>query len=161
MARPTLSLVVPIYNEEGVIPELETRLRATLSELESIVDRSLELLAEMARMEPRFRLLSFSRNFGHQLAITAGLDRAEGDAVVVIDIKSFAAGVVTGWTTIMMLTAFGFSAQLLMTGILGEYLDRIYEEVKRRPLYIAAKELNFTVPGPADSVRPQNLERRE
>ena len=44
-----------------------------------------------------------------------------------------------GWTTIMILVALGSSAQLLMTGILGEYVGRIYEEVKRRPLYVVAK----------------------
>jgi glycosyltransferase involved in cell wall biosynthesis len=315
MARPTLSLVIPIYNEEEVIPELEQRLHRVLAELEKVVDswevlfvedgsrdRSFELLAAMAEREPRFKVLAFARNFGHQLAITAGLDRAEGDAVVVMDAdlqdppeviakmiekwragfdvvygvrlkrggetvfkrataavfyrvfrsmlggidmpldagdfrlmsrpavlalralreqhrfirgmvawigfkqtavpydrsarfagetkypfskmlrfavdgitsfsifplriatwlgilsgcvaisigawtlyeKFFGTGVITGWTTIMLLSAFGFSAQLLMTGILGEYLGRIYEEVKRRPLYISAKELNFS-----------------
>ena len=45
-------------------------------------------------------------------------------------------GVVRGWTTIMILVGLGSSAQLLMTGILGEYVGRIYEEVKRRPLYV-------------------------
>jgi hypothetical protein len=40
--------------------------------------------------------------------------------------------------------AFGFSAQLLMTGILGEYVGRIYEEIKRRPLYVVAQEINFS-----------------
>jgi hypothetical protein len=58
-------------------------------------------------------------------------------------VKFFLSGVVTGWTTIMMLVAFGSSAQLLMIGILGEYVGRIYEEVKRRPLYLTARELNF------------------
>jgi dolichol-phosphate mannosyltransferase len=43
----------------------------------------------------------------------------------------------------MVFVALGSSAQLLMTGILGEYVGRIYEEVKRRPLYVSARELNF------------------
>jgi dolichol-phosphate mannosyltransferase len=59
--------------------------------------------------------------------------------------KLFGTGVVQGWTTIMILVAMGSSAQLLMTGILGEYVGRIYEEVKRRPLYVVDQELNFDV----------------
>jgi dolichol-phosphate mannosyltransferase len=57
--------------------------------------------------------------------------------------KFYARGVVQGWTTIMLAVALGSSAQLLMTGILGEYIGRIYEEVKRRPLYIAVDRVNF------------------
>jgi dolichol-phosphate mannosyltransferase len=264
-------------------------------------DKSLAMLKEMSASEPRFKIVAFSRNFGHQLAITAGLDRAEGDAVVIIDadlqdppevieemiakwragfdvvygvrrsragetifkrltaaafyrilrvmlggmaipvdagdfrlvarsvvltlrslrekhrfvrgmvtwvgfkqfalhydrearfagetkypfskmvrfaidaITSFsivplrfatwlgvlaglAAGVaalvslyarlflhdtVQGWTTIMIAVALGSSAQLLMIGVLGEYIGRIYEEIKRRPLYVTAEQVNF------------------
>ncbi len=62
-------------------------------------------------------------------------------------VKIFQQEAVQGWTTIMMLVAFGSSAQLLMTGVLGEYIGRIYEEVKRRPLYIVAKETNLAPPG--------------
>jgi len=51
--------------------------------------------------------------------------------------------VVPGWTTLMILVSFGTCAQLLMTGILGEYVGRIYEEVKRRPLYIVGEEVNL------------------
>jgi dolichol-phosphate mannosyltransferase len=51
--------------------------------------------------------------------------------------------VVRGWTTIMILVGLGASAQLLMTGILGEYVGRIYEEVKRRPLYVVNAEINL------------------
>ena len=307
MEAPILSLVLPIYNEEAIIPELDRRLRAFLAGVGSEVgdawevifvndgskDRSLALLKELAAAEPRYKVLSLSRNFGHQMAITAGLDRANGDAVVVMDadlqdppevvrqmiarwregfdvvfgvrsrrhgetvfkkltasvyyrllramlggasipvdagdfrlmsrtvvltlralreqhrfvrglvswvgfrqtavpyerparfagetkwplrkmlhfavdgITSFSTvplrmatwlgllaglvamggvgwalyskffgGVVRGWTTIMILVGLGSSAQLLMTGILGEYVGRIYEEVKRRPLYV-------------------------
>lgn len=346
MSRPTLSLVLPIYNEEAIIPELGRRLieffrdvdhraatepatepasgsRPTASEgrpsaigedwevifvNDGSVDRSLPLLEGLAASEPRYKVLSFSRNFGHQMAITAGLDRAEGEAVVVMDadlqdppevvkemlvrwregfdvvyavrskrhgeswfkrstaavfyrllramlggvsipadagdfrlmgrpvvltlralreqhrfvrgmvawvgfrqtavsyerparfagetkfplrkmlrfaidgitsfstvplrlaiwlgvvaggislaggvwaiyVKLFAQGVVPGWTTIMILVSGGSSAQLLMTGILGEYVGRIYEEVKRRPLYVVRDEINFQSP----SARP-------
>jgi len=326
MEAPTLSLVLPIFNEEEIIPELDRRLRAFLADVGSGVgeswevifvndgskDKSLPMLRELAAAEPRYKLLSFSRNFGHQRAITAGLDRANGDAVVVMDAdlqdppevvremvarwregydvvygvrsrrhgetafkkftaaayyrllrmmlggisipvdagdfrlmsrpvvltlralreqhrfvrgmvawvgfkqtavtyerparfagetkyplrkmlrfaidgitsfstvplrmaiwlgvvaglvamaggvwavyeKLFGTGVVQGWTTIMILVGLGSSAQLLMTGILGEYVGRIYEEVKRRPLYVLEDEVNMgdasgTPPRPA------------
>jgi dolichol-phosphate mannosyltransferase len=314
MDAPVLSLVLPIFNEEATIPELDRRLRAFLADVGSGVgeawevifvndgskDRSLEMLKELAKAEPRFKVLSLARNFGHQMAITAGLDRASGEAVVVMDadlqdppevvkqmvarwregydvvfgvrsrrhgesafkkltaavfyrmlrgmlgdasipvdagdfrlmsrpvvmtlralrerhrfvrglvwwvgfrqtgvtyerparfagetkwplrkmlrfaidgITSFSTvplrmatwlglmaglvamggvgwalyskffgGVVRGWTTIMIMVGLGSSAQLLMTGILGEYVGRIYEEVKRRPLYVVESEVNL------------------
>jgi dolichol-phosphate mannosyltransferase len=310
-ARPTLSVVIPVYNEEETLPELDRRLRAFLAELPVDVswevvfiddgsrDASARLLQEMAVREPRYKVISFARNFGHQIAITAGMDRAEGEAVVVMDadlqdppevvremltrwregfevvyavrerrlgetwfkkitaaifyrmframlgfdvaldagdfrlmsrtviltlrslrerhrfirglvgwigfrqtfvrytrqerfagttkyplskmisfafdgITSFSTlplrmatwlgalaallamglglwafyvkirGVsVPGWTTIMILVALGSSVQLLVIGILGAYVGRIYEEVQRRPLYTVAKEVNF------------------
>jgi dolichol-phosphate mannosyltransferase len=313
--RPTLSIVLPIYDEEETIPELERRLLAFLTEIgetwevvfvnDGSRDRSLALLEALCSREPRFRLISLARNFGHQAAITAGVDRASGEAVVIMDadlqdppevvrqmierwrqgfdvvygvresrageswfkkasaaafyrilrrligvdipadvgdfrlvsrpvvlvlrelrethrfvrgmvawigfrqtavvyrrsarhagetkfplrkmlsfsldaITSFsiiplriaiwlgvvagfvaigagvwavwtkvAGGTVPGWTTIMIAVSLGASAQLLMTGILGEYVGRIYEEVKRRPLYVVEKERNF----PADAPR--------
>ena len=317
MEGPVLSLVLPIYNEEATIPELDRRLRGFFADVGSGVgeswevifvndgskDRSLALLRDLATLEPRYKILSLSRNFGHQMAITAGLDRANGEAVVVMDadlqdppevvrqmvarwregfdvvfgvrsrrhgetafkkmtaavfyrvlramlgdasipvdagdfrlmsravvltlralrerhrfvrglvwwvgfrqtavayerparfageikwplrrmlrfavdgITSFSTvplrmatwlgvlaglvalggvgwalyskffgGVVRGWTTIMILVGLGSSAQLLMTGILGEYVGRIYEEVKRRPLYVVDNEINLGGP---------------
>lgn len=93
--RPTLTLVLPIFNEEAVIPELHARLQAFISGLgvdtdvvfvdDGSKDASLELLRALAEDEPRYGVLSFSRNFGHQVAITAGLDVARGKAVVVMD----------------------------------------------------------------------------
>lgn len=320
MHGPTLSLVLPIYNEAEIIPELSRRLQSFFADLGSGVgpswevifvndgssDQSLALLKELAAAEPRFKVLSFSRNFGHQMAITAGMDRAEGEAVVVMDadlqdppevvgemlarwregfdvvfavrskrhgeswfkkataaafyrllramlggvsipadagdfrlmsrpvvltmralreqhrfvrgmvawvgfrqtavlyerparfagetkypfrkmlrfavdgitsfstvplrmaiwlglvaglvamvgglwavyVKMFNRGVVPGWTTIMILVGLGSSAQLLMTGILGEYVGRIYEEVKRRPLYVIRDEINLPPAAP-------------
>ncbi|MES1165945.1 MAG: glycosyltransferase family 2 protein [Verrucomicrobiota bacterium] len=321
MRGPTLSLVLPIFNEAEIIPELDRRLRAFFADVgqgsgigdswevvfvnDGSSDGSLELLKELAAAEPRYKVLSFARNFGHQMAITAGIDRAEGDAVVVMDadlqdppevvremvqrwregfdvvfavrskrhgeswfkrltaaafyrllrrmlggvsipadagdfrlmsrpvvltmralreqhrfvrgmvawvgfrqvavtyerparfagetkyplrkmlrfaidgitsfstvplrlatwagvimggvaltgglwaiyVKLFNRGVVPGWTTIMILVAMGSSAQLLMTGILGEYVGRIYEEVKRRPLYVVREEINLSPAG--------------
>lgn len=93
--RPTLSLVLPIYNEEEVIPELHARLQEFLTRLgldaevvfvdDGSRDGSMSLLRAAAENEPRYRILSFARNFGHQAAITAGVDYAQGKAVVVMD----------------------------------------------------------------------------
>lgn len=317
MTSPDLSLVLPIYNEEAVIPELDRRLKAVFAQWEDLTpnwevvfindgssDSSLQMLRKLAAEEPRYKVISFSRNFGHQVAITAGIDRAEGRAVVIMDadlqdppevvremivrwqqgfdvvyavrrtragetlfkkftaamfyrilrsmlggisipldagdfrlisrpvvltlralrekhrfvrgmvswvgfkqcplyydreprfagetkyplrkmvrfavdaitsfsvvplrfatwlgilagifavitaawalyVKLFDRGVVQGWTTIMILVALLSSAQLIMTGILGEYVGRIYEELKRRPLYVVGEELNFSEP---------------
>jgi glycosyltransferase involved in cell wall biosynthesis len=309
--RPELSLVLPIYNEEEVIPELHRRLGEFLGAIgtswevvfvnDGSSDRSLEHLKEICQGRPDYRLVSLSRNFGHQFAITAGLDYARGRAVAVLDsdlqdppeviaamlekwrlgydiihavrrkreregvfkrgtayifyrllravvgvsipvdagdfrlmsrrvvitlralrevnrfvrgmvawvgfrqtiieydrnprfagqthypmgkmikfaldgITSFSivplrmatwlgiasgavgvfvaawaayerfynARVVPGWTTIVLAVALASSAQLVMTGVLGEYVGRIYEEIKRRPLYIVSEEINAT-----------------
>jgi polyisoprenyl-phosphate glycosyltransferase len=326
MAAPVLSLVLPVYNEEAIIPELDRRLRTFLAEItadrgsgvgdawevifvnDGSRDGSRALLEGLAASEPRYKVLSLSRNFGHQMAITAGLDRANGAAVVVMDAdlqdppqvvrqmvakwregfdvvfgvrsqrhgetafkrltaalyyrllramlggadipidagdfrlmsrpvvltlralreqhrfvrglvwwvgfrqtavrydrparfagetkfplrkmlrfavdgitsfstvplrmaiwfgilaglvamgggvwalweKLYGTGVVKGWTTIMILVGLGSSAQLLMTGILGEYVGRIYEEVKRRPLYVVEREIDLPPPGAPD-----------
>lgn len=315
MERPTLSLVIPIYNEEAVLPELDRRLKTVVAGWADLVeswevifindgskDDSLNQLRTMAAAEPRYKVLSFARNFGHQMAITAGIDRADGAAIVIMDadlqdppevvremiqlwrqgfdvvygvrrkragetffkkftaaifyrllramlggisipadagdfrlmsrpvvlalralkerhrfvrgmvawvgfrqtaayydrearfagetkyplrkmvrfaidgitsfstiplrfatwlgifsglmavvtalwalyIKLFVSGAVQGWTTIVIVVALAASAQLLMIGVLGEYVGRIYEEVKRRPLYITAEEINVT-----------------
>ncbi len=91
----TLSVIIPIFNEEEVIPELNNRLLAmfeTIGETWEVVfvndgstDKSAELLDELSARDTRYRVLHFSRNFGHQLAITAGADYADGQAVVIID----------------------------------------------------------------------------
>lgn len=326
MPRPELSVIIPIFNEEEVLPELHRRLREVMADIETSVrdwevvfvddgskDKSLAMLKELAAAERRFKVISFSRNFGHQVAITAGTDAAEGDAVVIIDadlqdppevvkemiakwrtgydvvygvrrtragetlFKKFTAaafyrvlrlmlgglpipvdagdfrligrpvvltlrslkekhrfvrGMVTwvgfkqfalyydrearfagetkyplrkmirfaldaitsfsifplrfatwlgvgaglvaafaaafvlyaklftnltvqGWTGIMIAVALGSSAQLLMIGVLGEYIGRIYEEIKRRPLYVTAERVNFVAD--ADETRPLAL----
>lgn len=322
MTQRKVSIVIPIFNEELVIDELNSRLSALLAQIsqssglewevvfinDGSRDRSLEKLRGLAAAEPRYRVISFSRNFGHQMAITAGMDRADGDAVVVMDadlqdppevvldmiarwqegfdvvygvrskrlgetffkkvtaagfyrimrsltgveipvdtgdfrlisravvltmralrerhrfirglvawvgfrqtqvvyerqarfagetkypltkmlrfafdgitsfstlplrmatwagalsgvfavavgvwavyVKFFIRGVVPGWTTLMILVAFSSSVQLIVMGLLGEYLGRAYEELKGRPLYIVAEELNF---GATDATRP-------
>jgi dolichol-phosphate mannosyltransferase len=95
---PLVSLVFPIFNEELVIPLLMERLEAVIAGLaaegvrvegvfvdDGSRDRSLELLAGCAASRPWMRVVSFSRNFGHQIAATAGLEHAAGDAVVLLD----------------------------------------------------------------------------
>ena len=327
-ARNTLSLVIPIFNEEETLPELHKRLQEFLYQLgetwevifvdDGSVDGSAEMLRKMAEEEERYRVVTLGRNFGHQIAITAGVDYAEGQAVVVMDadlqdppdvvaemlekwrqgydvvygvrtkrigetffkkitakifyrvlrlmlgfeipvdsgdfrlmsrrvvvtlrslrerhrfvrgmvawvgfrqtkvfyerqgrfagdtkyplrkmlrfaidgITSFSivpvrmatwlgvlAGlgavgiglwamiqkltgghVVLGWTTIMMLVAACSSAQLLMMGVLGEYVGRIYEEVKRRPLYTVREELNVDArPAQQLSTPPPQVEKQ-
>ncbi|MEN9577089.1 MAG: hypothetical protein RJA70_98 [Pseudomonadota bacterium] len=309
MPRPQLSLVIPVFNEEPVILELHRRLGEFLGSLDvtwQVVfvddgskDRSIEMLRQICKDEPRYALVALSRNFGHQLAITAGMDYAQGDAVVVMDadlqdppsvvadmyakykegfdvvyavrnrregesffkkataalfyrllrrlagvpipvdtgdfrllsrrvviamralretnrfvrgmvawvgfnqtavhydrperfagethyplgkmirfaldgimsfstsplrvaiylgvlagvaglgvaawaayVKLFVQDAVPGWATIMIAVTLAASSQLLMTGILGEYIGRIYEEIKRRPLYLVREEQN-------------------
>ena len=90
-----LSVVVPIYNEEENIPAFHAAVKAvmeTMDERWEIVyvndgsrDSSLSLLLEIQRRDPRVAVLEFSRNFGHQAALTAGLQTAKGDAVMLMD----------------------------------------------------------------------------
>ena len=91
-----LSVVAPLYNEEGNVAELVRRLRAAADgcivdgyELvfvdDGSADRTWTLLRGYAAVDPRIVLVQLSRNFGHQLAATAGLDIARGDAIVLID----------------------------------------------------------------------------
>jgi dolichol-phosphate mannosyltransferase len=328
MARPELSLIIPIYNEEEVLPQLESRLQELLKTLavdtevvfvnDGSKDDSIDILRQMAEREPRYRVVGFARNFGHQRAITAGMDVARGKAVVVMDadlqdppevivemmvkwregfdvvygrrrsregeswfklitakmfyrlfaamipievpldtgdfrlmsrrvvlalrslreshrfvrglvawvgfkqtaveydraaraagetkyplkkmlafafdgIASFSilplrlatyvglfvgmasviygiVAVVTylvgitvpGWTTTVVLVSFLFSVQLLVTGMLGEYVGRIYEQVKDRPLYVVAERINFKRPRRSKPPRlPESTVRRD
>ena len=90
-----LSVVVPIYNEEENITAFHAAVKAvmeTMDERWEIVyvndgsrDSSLSLLLEIQRRDPRVAVLEFSRNFGHQAALTAGLQVAKGDAVMLMD----------------------------------------------------------------------------
>lgn len=93
--RPVFSLVIPVWNEEAVLPVLYERivqvLDSTGERWETIFvndgsrDRTLPMLLELNGRDQRIKVLNFSRNFGHQIAITAGCDYADGDAVIVMD----------------------------------------------------------------------------
>jgi dolichol-phosphate mannosyltransferase len=89
------SIVVPVFNEEAVLPILLRRLDTLMDQLDGPAetifvddgssDCSSIILQALARHEPRYRYIGLSRNFGHQVAITAGMDAAVGQAVVVMD----------------------------------------------------------------------------
>src|SRR3984957_3538250 len=93
--NPRYSLVVPIYNEEAVLPILLRRLDALLDRLDGPAeaifvddgsgDSSAIVCEAKARADKRYRYIRLSRNFGHQIAITTGMDRAKGDAIIVMD----------------------------------------------------------------------------
>jgi glycosyltransferase involved in cell wall biosynthesis len=90
-----VSVVVPIYNEEETLETLYERLTKVLNGLEETwevlfvndgsSDRSEEILRDFHARDPRLKVLSFSRNFGHQVAVTCGLDHSKGRAVIVMD----------------------------------------------------------------------------
>jgi dolichol-phosphate mannosyltransferase len=94
---PTLSIVCPAYEEEAVLPvfheKLDLALRPVAGEYRIEIlyvddgsrDRTLDVLRELAQTDLRVRYLSLSRNFGHQAALTAGLEHACGDVVVSLD----------------------------------------------------------------------------
>ena len=94
--QPLLSVVIPCYNEEEVIGETIKRLKSFCSDLVNLDvelifvddgsrDETRELLKKYVAEDVRIKLIGFARNFGHQIAVTAGIDAACGDAVVLID----------------------------------------------------------------------------
>src|SRR5215468_2876182 len=95
MGNPRYSIVIPLYNEQDVLPELYRRLRATVARLhgpseitfvnDGSSDGTLGILRALQFEDKHIRVVSLSRNFGHQVAVSAGLCYAEGDAVAVLD----------------------------------------------------------------------------
>jgi len=91
----TYSIVIPAFNEEEVIRESYKRLKQVMDKADGpyelifvndgSVDRTFEIIKEICKQDKNVKLINFSRNFGHQPAITAGMDNATGQAVVVID----------------------------------------------------------------------------
>jgi dolichol-phosphate mannosyltransferase len=93
--QPTYSFIVPVFNEEATLPELYRRLSAVMDSMDGAVelvlvddgssDRSLAMMRELHDRDHRVCYLSFARNFGHQIAVTAGLNFVRGQAIVVLD----------------------------------------------------------------------------
>lgn len=89
------SVVIPVFNEETVLPELYRRLTQVMDELKESYeiilvndgssDSSLKIMREMHTRDPKIKVVDLSRNFGHQIAITAGTDYASGQAVIIMD----------------------------------------------------------------------------
>lgn len=93
--HPTYSIVAPVFNEKETLPHFYRRIvdvmEQTGKEFELVLvndgsrDGSFAVMQQLHQQDPRVRVIDFSRNFGHQIAISAGLDHARGDAVVIID----------------------------------------------------------------------------
>jgi len=254
---PRYSIVVPVFNEQAVLPVLLRRLDLMMGALDGVTetifvddgssDCSAIILRAKAKDDPRYRFIGLSRNFGHQAAITAGMDAASGDAVIVMDadlqdppevvgqmiekvleafcampeqerfvrgmfawlgfrqtevafhrlprlagetkyplfkmlrlaangvigfsdaplrlaiwggfaVSAFAAiyamyvgvewlagdrSLVAGWASTIIIVSFLSGINMIMTGIMGLYVGRIYAEVKRRPLYVVSEKTGF------------------
>lgn len=95
MSKKTLSIVVPVFNEEENIEHFCDAIHSTMKDLpydyeimfidDGSKDRSREILRRLEENDPRIKPLFLVRNYGHQIALTCGLDHAEGDAVITMD----------------------------------------------------------------------------
>lgn len=95
MSKPNYSIIAPIFNESGNIQELYRRIREVLDSTgesweiilidDGSTDDSADLIRQFAAQDARVKPVIFARNFGHQIAVTAGLDYSQGKAVVIID----------------------------------------------------------------------------
>ena len=95
MDKPVFSIIAPIYNELENLPLLYARVRDEMEKTgeawelilvdDGSQDGSTEVIRKLAASDPRVRPVIFARNFGHQIAVTAGLDYSRGDAVIIID----------------------------------------------------------------------------
>ncbi len=90
-----ISVIIPAYNEEDNINVLHQRLSSVLQQItgqyelifvnDGSKDNTMPMIRALSKQHPEVRYIDFSRNFGHQIAVTAGIDKAAGDAVVIID----------------------------------------------------------------------------
>lgn len=95
MTQIFYSVVAPCYNEEGNLGELYQQVKSTMEQTgeawelvlvnDGSRDRTLELMQELHATDPRVHFIDFARNFGHQIAVTAGMDYAQGKAIILID----------------------------------------------------------------------------
>ena len=93
--KKMISVVVPMYFEEQVVNECHVRLTEVMKNIDYLYeiiyvndgskDKTLELLSKIAKVDKQAKVINFSRNFGHQNAVTAGIDYAKGDGIVIID----------------------------------------------------------------------------
>ena len=96
MEKELLSLIIPVYYEEEVLEESYARMDAAMKQTghpyeiiyvnDGSRDGTMQILRRIAKDKPEVKVLSFSRNFGHQLAVTCGMDAAKGDALIIIDV---------------------------------------------------------------------------
>lgn len=96
MEKKKVTLVIPMYYEEKVADECYKRVKTNLTKLENYeheiifvndgsTDKTLEILEKIAEKDENVKIISFSRNFGHQAAVTAGLQYVTGDAIIIMD----------------------------------------------------------------------------
>jgi polyisoprenyl-phosphate glycosyltransferase len=93
--RPQYSLIIPVYNEQETLPELSRRVIAVMDQLpgpselilvnDGSADRTLDLLRQLHQQDERICYLSLARNFGHQIAVSAGLNFVRGQAAIILD----------------------------------------------------------------------------
>jgi dolichol-phosphate mannosyltransferase len=93
--KPVFSVIVPVFNETGCLDELHRRVKEVMEQTEDTwelvliddgsTDGSTEIIRKFAKEDPHVRPVIFARNYGHQLAVTAGMDYSRGDAVIIID----------------------------------------------------------------------------
>lgn len=94
-ALKNLSIVIPCFNEEEVLGELQKRLSKVVTELnlpteiilidDGSKDTTWELMKKLSKEDARYKVIKLSRNFGHQLALTCGLEQAKGEVIVILD----------------------------------------------------------------------------
>lgn len=95
MKKKLISIVTPVYNEEGNLDKFYDRIKSILKSLkydheiifvnDGSKDSSLLILLRLAEKDKQLKIIDFSRNFGHQMAITAGMDHTSGDCVIILD----------------------------------------------------------------------------
>lgn len=97
MSKKLVSFIFPIFNEEGNIDKLYHEVSLVLNDLSASYnfeliftndgssDNSLEILRKLSSNDSRISIINFARNFGHQMAVTAGLDIAKGDCAIIMD----------------------------------------------------------------------------